>query len=223
MERIYDSTALCIIPLSDGMVFAYCQDKTDDQMTVAYKTVSFESGALLNVTADFFCVAKFGTKYRSYLLQVDNPITCKLVDLPNGNVLMVDDKSDAKIISDDISVVWSGNLSHRGNPLSSVAVDGNSLWCAYKDSGVLVRRNLRTMRDELRLGGGRSPVIAAPKSVWCEDGIMRVCDCENCKIFEIDLNSYSITVYREFEEPVHQYIKIRSYEFVLLDSGIYML
>lgn len=223
MEKIYDSTALCIVPLSEGMVIAYCQDKTDDQMTVAYKTVSFETGTVVNVTYDFFCVSKFGAKYRSYLLQVSNPITCKVIHLPNGNVLLLDDKDDAKIISDDISVVWSGDLSHRGNPISAAAVDGNSLWCAYKDSGILMRRNLRTMRDELRLGGGRNPVIASPKGVWCQDGIMRVCDSENRKIFEIDLHSYSMTAYREFDEPVHQYIKIRAYEFVLLDSGIYML
>ena len=122
-----------------------------------------------------------------------------------------------------MNIVWSGKLTHKGNPMTAAAVDGNSLWCSYKDSGIVIRYNLRTMRDELRLGGGRNPVITGPKGLYIQDGCMRVCDVDNCKIFEIDLSSYSMSVYREFDEPVHQYIKIRAYEFALLDSGIYML
>lgn len=223
MEKIYDSSALSIVPLSDGMVIAYCQDKSETEMTVAYKTVSFETGAITGVTADFFSVAKFGAKYRSYLLQVANPITCKALYLPNGNMLLCDDEGNAKIMKDDITTVWEGRLTHKGNAATGIAADGSALWCSYRDSGILVRYNTRTMRDELRLGGGRNPVIASPKGIWCRDGLMRVCDTVQNKIFEIDLHNYSMNVYREFDEPVHQYEKIRSYEFVLLDSGIYML
>lgn len=223
MEKIYDASALCIVPLSDGLVFAYCQEIVDDQMTVAYKTVSFETGAITNVTSDFFSIAKFGTKYRSYLLQVQNPVTCKTLYLPNGNVLLCDDKGDAKIIKDDITTVWSGSFVHAGNPVSSMAVDGGALWCSYKDSGIVVKYNLRNMRDELRLGGGRNPVISSPKGIWCQDSVMRLCDCDAGKIYEIDLKNYSMKLYREFGEPVHQYAKIKQYEFVLLDSGIYLL
>ncbi len=223
MEKIYDSSALGIVPMSDGMVIAYCQDKNDDQMTVAFKMVSFETGIITNVTSEFFSIAKYGIKYQSYLLGMENPVTGKIVYLPNGNILIADDKGETRIINEDMSIVWSGTLTHRGNPMTAAAVDGNSLWCSYKDSGIIMRYNLRNMRDELRLGGGRNPVILAPKGIFIEDGCMRVCDTDSCKIFEICLSSYSMSVYREFDEPVHQYIKIRSYEFVLLDSGIYML
>lgn len=223
MEKIYDSSALSLFPLSDGMVFAYCQERDSNQITVAFKTVSFETGVMTNVTSDFFSIAKFGAKYKSYLFQIDNPITCKVAELGNGNIFISDDKSEAKILDRNISTVWSGNLSHKGNPVSGVAVDGSSLWCSYKDSGILVRYNTRTMRDELRLGGGKTAVISSPKGIYIQDGMMRVCDCRENKIFEIDLNTYAMNIYREFDEPVHQYIKVRSYELVLLDSGIYLL
>ncbi len=223
MDKIYDSSALSIFPLSDGMIFAYCQEREGDQMTVAFKMVSFETGVMTNVTSDFFSIAKFGAKYKSYLFQIGNPITCKVADLENGNVFIVDDKGEAKIIDRDISTLWTGNLAHKGNAVSGVAVDGSSLWCSYKDSGILIRYNTRTMRDELRLGGGRTAVISGPKGLYISDGLMRVCDCNQNKIFEIDLNSYAMSVYREFDEPVHQYIKVRSHELVLLDSGIYLL
>lgn len=223
MEKLYDASALSIVPLSDGLVFAYQQEIDGEQMKVAYKHISFETGAICNVTAEFFAIAKFGTKYRSYLLSVQNPVTCKTVYLPNGTVLLCDDKGDAKIMKDDVEIIWSGKLMVGGNPCSGVAVDGNALWCSFRDSGVLVKYNTRTMRDELRLGGGKTPVIQSPKGIWCQDGIMRVCDAAGQKIYEIDLHNYSMKLYREFDEPVHQYAKIKDYEFALLDSGIYLL
>ncbi len=223
MTRIFDSSALSIFPLSDGMLFAYCQSLEGERMTVGFKSVSFDSGVMSNVTPDFFSVAKFGAKYKSFLFQIKNPVTCKVAYLPNGNIFLADDKGDCKIMSRDINTVWSGNLSHKDSPISGVAVDGNSLWCSYKDSGILVRYNTRTMRDELRLGGGKNTVISSPKGIYICDGLMRVCDCDAGKIFEIDLSSYAMNIYREFSEPVHQYIKIRSHEIVLLDSGIYLL
>lgn len=223
MERIYDSSALDIVPMSDGMVFSYCQDKTDEQMTVAFKLISFESGVMTNVTPDFYSIAKFGTQYKSRPMQEYNLVTCKIAELADGRTFFVADNGEAGIVDLDDNTVWSGTVLHRGNAVSGVAAAGNSIWCSFKDSGVLIRYNARTMRDELRLGGGRNPVITSPKGVFIEDGIMKVCDVSERKIFEIDLSSYSMQIYREFDEPVHQYIKIRDYEFVLLDSGLYML
>ncbi|MBQ8549887.1 MAG: hypothetical protein IKL44_00855 [Clostridia bacterium] len=223
MQQIFDSSALSIFPLSDGMIFAYCQDRDGDLMTVAFKSISFDDGKMINVTSDFFSIAKFGAQYKSLLFQVENPVTCKVAYLPNGNTFIADQDGNAKIINRDLSIVWSGELTHKGCPVSGVAVDGSSLWCSFKDSSILVRYNTRTMRDELRLGGGKNTVIGAPKGIYISDGIMRVCDCEAGKIHEINLSSYSMSVYREFDEPVHQYIKVRSHELVLLDSGIYLL
>ncbi len=223
MTKIFDNTALSILPMSDGMIFAYCQERDDEQMTVAFKSISFDSGKIQNVTSDFYSVAKFGANYKSFLLGINNPITCKAAYLENGNLFLADDEGSARIIGRDINTVWSGNLVHKGCPVSGVAPYGNSLWCSYRDSGILVRYNTRTMRDELRLGGGKNTAITGPKSIYVNGDIMRVCDCDAGKIFEIDLRSYAMSVYREFDEPVHQYIKVRSNELVLLDSGIYLL
>lgn len=223
MTRIFDSSALSIFPLSDGFLFAYRHSIDGDRMTVAFKSVSFDDGVMSNVSPDYFSIAKFGAKYKSFLPLIDNPVTCKVAYLPNGNMFLAGMGGECKIISRDASTVWSGSLSHRDVPVSGVAVDGSSLWCSYKDSGILVRYNTRNMRDELRLGGGKNTVIAGPKGLHISDGLMRVCDCDAHKIFEIDLSSYAMNVYREFDEPVHQYAKIRSNEIVLLDSGIYLL
>ena len=90
MQQIFDSSALSIFPLSDGMIFAYCQDRDGDLMTVAFKSISFEDGKMINVTSDYFSIAKFGAQYKSLLFQVENPVTCKVAYLPNGNTFIAD-------------------------------------------------------------------------------------------------------------------------------------
>ena len=223
MTAIFDSSALSILPLSDGIIFAYCKDRDGDRMSVGFKSISFSDGKMKNVTTDYYSIAKFGANYQSLLLTIDNPVTCKSAYLENGNIFIVNEVGKAMIIDRDNCIVWNGDISHKGAPPSGVAADGNSLWCSYKESGILIRYNIRTMRDELRLGGGKNTAIPSPKGIHIDGGIMRVCDCDAGKIFEIDLNSYAIKLYREFSEPVHQYIKIRSNELVLLDSGLYVL
>ncbi len=223
MTKIFDSSALSMLPLSDGMIFAFCQELYDERMAAGFRSVAFDSGKMTQVTADYFSIAKFGTNYKTLLLTIDNPITCKTAFLENGNIFVATDLGKAMIFDRDNAIVWSGEMTHKGNPLSGVAVDGNSLWCSYKDSSILVRYNTRTMRDELRLGGGKNTVIGSPKSIFICDGVMRVCDAEAKKIFEINLSSYAMQVYKEFDEPVHQYMKVRNNELVLLDSGIYLL
>ena len=43
------------------------------------------------------------------------------------------------------------------------------------------------------------------------------------KLISVDLNSYSVFEYEQFEEPVHQYVKAEDNRFAVLDSGLYLI
>jgi hypothetical protein len=86
----------------------------------------------------------------------------------------------------------------------------------------MVRYNLSTMREELRIGGNKSP-FNNPKSLFIEDSCVTVCNHGSKKLTQVNLESYTTLDGEEFEEPVKQYIKADKYRFVLLDSGVYMI
>ena len=50
-----------------------------------------------------------------------------------------------------------------------------------------------------------------------------ICNHQSCKIRTIDLKNYTVSDYKEFEEPIYKYLRTNDREIVELESGVYML
>ena len=87
---------------------------------------------------------------------------------------------------------------------------------------MLLRFNIASMREELRIGGNVSP-LSAPTDIFVDGDCAVVSSSGDKKLIKIDLNSYTVKDYKEFEEPVYSYKKVRGFELVLLESGLYLL
>ena len=86
----------------------------------------------------------------------------------------------------------------------------------------MVRFNLNTMREELRIGGKNTP-FNKPCHIFIEGNFAFVSNAGSNKLLRVNLSSYTVDDYKEFSEPVYSYVKVKGYQFVLLESGIYML
>ena len=100
---------------------------------------------------------------------------------------------------------------------------GAALWASFRENGVLVRYSLHTMREELRIGGGQASTFSKPEGLWVDGDKLVVCNAGSKKLWQVDLKTYAVADCMEFEEPVHQYVRIDDYELVVLDSGVYLL
>ena len=78
------------------------------------------------------------------------------------------------------------------------------------------------MREELRIGGNNSP-FSKPRSLFVDGDKVMVSNQDSKKLIEIDLNTYTVFEYKEFEEPLYQYVKVGNNRFALLESGLYLL
>jgi hypothetical protein len=78
------------------------------------------------------------------------------------------------------------------------------------------------MREELRIGGTNSP-FDKPTDIFIDDDTAFISNSGSNKIIKVNLNSYSVREYKEFSEAVYAYRKVKDREFVLLESGIYVL
>ena len=78
------------------------------------------------------------------------------------------------------------------------------------------------MREELRIGGVRSP-FSAPKNIFVKGNIATICNADSKKLSRVNLENYTVEDYHEFSETVHSYVSVDKYEFVLLDSGLYVI
>lgn len=222
MKQIFSGEVYEILPLSNGIIFSYCKDIVDENVIVAYKMISFDNGRFTDVAKNIYMITKFGNNYKAVASFCENYITVKSLVLPNGKVFLLEPDGSAALIDNDGTPVWTGSLTYRSSAPSDIVLYNNALWASYPECNVLLRYNLSTMREELRIGGNNSP-FNKPRDLFVEGDKVMVSNQDSKKLIEINLNSYTVFEYQEFEEPLYQYIKVGDNRFVLLESGLYLI
>jgi hypothetical protein len=121
------------------------------------------------------------------------------------------------------NLYWTGDLQYRDCPVSGVASEKKYLWCVVPDNNSVVRYSPVTEKIVLRIGGDSSTAFMHPISIKNYNDVLYICNHQSCKIRTIDLKNYTVSDYKEFEEPIYKYIRTNDREIVELESGVYML
>ena len=219
-DKIYD-----ILEVGNGFIVVYRRPEIDDKVVVSYKSVSLENGVVTKrIKADYEFV-KFGPNYSTVNFQVDNFITSSCVELDGGRLFIVSKSGDAKIVEPNGCTEWQGTIRYKDFGPSAIAHFGHTLWASFSEKNALIRFNLRTMREELRIGGSNDSSFSAPEGMWIDQpaGKLLVCNSTGNNLLEVDMKTYTVMERAVFEEPVHKYLRIGEREFVVLDSGLYLL
>lgn len=222
MKKIFDGKIYELVPKSDGLIFSYRKATVDEGDVVWFKMLSLESGVMSDVGKNAYWNTKFGSNYQVAISLCENYVTAKVVYLPNDRIFICNESGQTYIINADGSVNRTGEMKYRGMPPSSVVLYKNSLWASFQEGNVLLRFSINTMRVELRIGGKMSPFVA-PQGIFIEGNKATVCNSESNSLVRINLDTYAVDNYLEFEESVRGYTKINGYEFVHLDSGLYVV
>ncbi len=222
MKQIFEGEVYEIISLSNGIMFSYCKEALDNKIVVGYKMISFDSGRITDVAKNAFLGAKYGTNYPEIIKKSEHYITDRIIHLQNGKMLIYAKNGILKLLDTDTSVIWQGTLSYRSFNASDFIIYKNTIWTCFSDCDVMLRYNLSTMREELRIGGKKSP-FSKPKSIFLDGNEAYVCNAGSKKIIKVNLDDYTVNEFLEFEEEVLQYIKSDIYGFAILNSGLYMV
>ena len=222
MKPIFQGEAYDMIAQPNGIVFSYCHEVVGDKINVHHKMLSIDSARMSDVEKSIYQLAKFGSNYRSVVSCCDNYVTARALLLQNGKVFLSEQDGAARLFDTDGTPIWTGTLSYRGKAPNDIVLHQNSVWACYAESNTLLRFQTANFREELRIGGNRSP-FQRPQSLYVYNDSAIVSNSGSNKLLRLDLNHYTVTDYLEFEEPVYGYTRSQDYEFVLLQSGIYVL
>ncbi|MDO4608206.1 MAG: hypothetical protein Q4B40_03340 [Clostridia bacterium] len=222
MKKIFDGKIYEMLPKTDGILFPYQKAIIDQGDVVWYKMFSLENTSLTDVSETIYWNIKFGSNYTVALDVCSNFVTEKAIMLPNGRLFLVNDNGQVFVIDPDGMINIGGELKYRESVPSAIAYYKNNIWACFKENNVLIRFNINTMRAELRIGGKASP-FDCPEDIFIDGENAYVCNSGSNKIVKINLESYATEDYYGFEESVHSYIKSEKCEFVLLDSGLYII
>ena len=224
MTKIFDNNALNILPLPSGFIVAFCKDDegTEGKMVVAYSLVSFRNETVSPVTRSVYQLAKFGQCYKLIESQLENPFYWKTIFLQGDMIFCYYPDGSAKIFDSEARVKWEGKLMYEGKGAAEVVLQGGSLWASFPESGCISKINIKTMREELRIGGENSAFLN-PTGMFLEEDRLYVCNSGDGKVWEINTNNFAVSEYLSFDEPVHQFIKINEVVLVRLDAGVYKM
>lgn len=221
MKQVFSGEVYDMLPISRGIIFSYHKDTVDNRIIVFYKMLSFDTG-LTDITNNIYLLTKFGNNYKAVASLCNNFITAKSIVLTGGKVFLLETDGTARLLDADASPIWTGELKYRANAPSDIVVYKNALWACYAQSNVLLRFNLATMREELRIGGNRSP-FNRPQDMFIDGENVMVSNSGSNKLTQLNLNSYNVFDYETFDEPVYQYVRVEDYRFVILKSGLYLI
>jgi hypothetical protein len=219
-EQIFD-----IIEVEHGFIVVYKRAEIDDKVVVSYKSVSLDDGVVTQRTRADYEYVKYGENYPKITFNSGNFVNNSCVKLDNGRYFAVSVDGEAKIIDAEGIIEWEGTIKYKNAGPSSIAGFGHTLWASFAEQNALIRFNLRTMREELRIGGSIDSAFASPKGMWVDEpaGKLIVCNTKGKNILEVNMKTYTVVEKAVFDEGVHKYLKIGDKEFVILDSGLYML
>ncbi len=221
MKQLFEGQVYEILPLANGIMFSYCKEALEEQIVVGYKMINFDNGRMTDVAKNAFLGAKYGTNYQEILKKCEHYITDRIIHLQNEKMLIYSKNGTLKLLDTDTSVIWQGTLSYRNFNASDFIIYKSALWACFPECDVMLRYNLSTMREELRIGGKTSP-FSKPRSLFLENDDAYVCNIGSKKIVKVNLVDYTVSEYLEFPEEVYQYLKSDIYSFVILKSGLYM-
>ncbi len=222
MERLFDGEIYDIICQNGNLVFTYCKNSNENAVLVGYKMITRENAEPTDVAKNIYLLSKFGSNYRSSSELCSNYVIAKTAELNTGYMCILADTGKAYMVDQAGMPVWSGTLNYKGEMPSDIAAYKNSIWACYQNSGVLIRFNLNTMREELRIGGKNSP-FNKPVNIFIDGNIATVSNSGSNKLIEFNLDSYTVEEKEEFSESVYSFVKYDDNRFVLLESGLYVL
>ncbi len=222
MKKIFDGKIYEILPKTDGIIFPYQKAVVDEGDIVWYKMLSLENSNMTDVSKNIYWNLKFGSNYAVAVNTCKNFVSTKSVLLPNGKLFLCCDNGQSFIIDTDGMLNIAGELKYRDCAPTDIAFYKNSIWASFADTNILMRFNINTMHAELRIGGKNSP-FDRPESIFIEGQTAFVCNAGSNSIVKVDLESYSVEELYTFEETVHSYVKSGNFEFVLLESGLYVI
>lgn len=222
MKTVFTGKVFDLLPISNGIIFSYQKDITDENIIVAYKMLSFENGNLTDVAKSVYLLSKFGSNYRALSALCKNYITAKSILLPGGKAFLLEDDGTAQLIDNDATAIWTGEMKYRGFTADDIVLYKSVIWAAYSECNVILRYNLTTMREELRIGGNNSP-FDRPTDLFVENNSLIVSNKGSQKLIRLDLDSYTVNDAESFEEPVRCYLNVKENRFALLESGLYII
>ncbi len=223
MIKVVSLDILDLIGFQSGILFVLRETQNNDSVKVSFYSFDIETKSIATVTKNAYLLTKFGSAYAPIAKQLGDYVSCDAARLWNGHTFIIYSTGETGIFDEHGNLIKTADLMYKDSPARDVAVDNNYIWSVVPEQNLIIKYSLLQNRVIMRIGGDDSDTFSHPVSVSEYDGYLYVCNKNSKKIKRIELKNFLVEDYKEFDESVYNYVRVDNNEFVILDSGVYLL
>ena len=223
MLKIVSLDIVDLLSFPSGILFVIKENLENGAVKVSFYSFDVATRSIASVTKNAYLLTKFGAAYAPIAKQLGDYVSCDSAKLWNGDTFSIYSTGEMGIFNEEGALLRTGDLMYNGAPARDVAVDNNFIWSTVPAKNLIVKYSLLQNRVVMRIGGENASTFASPVSVEEYDGWLYVCCKDSRKIKRVRLSDFSVDEFKEFDEPVFKYLRVGTNEFVVLESGVYML
>lgn len=223
MKQILKIHITDIIPFSKGFLFVRQETLRNGDVKVSFFGYDAFEDAIAPITKSVYLLNKFGAAFKPIAGQLGDYVSCDAGKLPNGGAAIIYSTGEMGIFSESGDLKWTGDLFYHDSPAKDIAIENNHIWSVVPDVHAVIRYSIPANKVVMRIGGGSTGTFVTPTAITEHNEILYICDKSTYAIKSVNLSNFTVDDYRHFEEPVHKYIRSADKEFVVLNSGVYML
>lgn len=223
MLKIVSLDIVDLIAFPSGVLFVLKENLENDAVKVSFYSFDIATKSIATVTKNAYLLTKFGSSYAPIAKQLGDYVSCDTAKLWNGQTFIIYSTGEIGIFDEAGNLLHTGDLMYKDMPARDVTTDNNYIWSVVPSGNLIVKYSLLQNRVVMRIGGDNSTTFSNPVAIEEYDGYLYVCNQDTCKIKRVKLSDFSVDEYKEFDEPVYKYLRVGINEFVVLESGVYML
>ena len=223
MLKIVSLDIVDLISFPSGILFVIKENLDDASVKVSFYSFDVATKSIATVTKNAYLLSKFGPSFAPIAKQLGDYVSCDTAKLWNGQTFIIYSTGEMGIFDEQGALVRTDDLLYKNAPARDVTVDNNYIWSVVPTKNLIIKYSLLQNRVVMRIGGDSADTFSNPVSIEEYDGYLYVCCRDTCKIKRVKLSDFSVDEYKEFDEPVFKYLRVANNEFVVLESGVYML
>lgn len=223
MIKIVSLDIVDLIPFQTGILFVIRDGESKESSKISFYSFDIKTRSIASVTKNAYLLTKFGSTFSSITAQLNDYISCDAAKLINGQLMIMYSSGEYGIFDENGNLVSTDTIYYKNSPARDITVDDSNIWCAVPEKDLIIKFSVSSNRVLLRIGGENSDTFSCPVSVTEYDGNLYVCNSSSRCIKKISLTDFSVSTYKEFDEPVYKYVKVEDSEFVILNSGVYLI
>ncbi len=223
MVKIVPQNIVDLLAVNKSVVFVKKEITKDERIKASFFAYDTQTQSISAATKNAYLITKFGPAASVITPHLADYISCAAKRLQNGSVFICYKTGEIGIFSDKGVLLFSDDVYYHEYPVRDCTDDGDNIWFTVPDSNQIVCYSLAKKRIVLRIGDDSKPTFGRPLTIEKYDDALFVCCKSESAIKRVSLNNYSVTTYKTFDEPLYKYLRVDGKEFVLLESGLYLL